>query len=122
MTEGSRWFRRLVKDCKQISSQIRFKRIRLGFYRIYWKQAYIHEVYKDMPEVGYNIDEYNPRFENRSYQEEREDRVDLTRNIKNYVEGYWDALDRIRTRSYLMKHDKEHNKMATQAYSQMVVK
>ena len=75
-----------------------------------------------MPEVGYEIEAYNPRFENRSYYEEREDNVELTRNIKNYVEGYWDAIDTIRTRSYMMKHDSEFNKTATKAYQQVAIK
>lgn len=120
--EGSRWFRRLKKECKKISPYIRFKRIRLGFYRIYWKQAYIHEVYKDMPEIGYDIEAYNPRLEDKSYLEEREDNIDMIRNIKNYVEGYRDSIERIKTKSYLMKHNKEFHDSAVRAYSQVVVK
>jgi len=120
--EGTRWFRRLYKDVMRMSPHFRFKRIKLGFYRIYWKQAYIHEVYKDMPEKGYDIEEYDPRFESQSYFEEYEDNAELTRKIKNYVEGYWDSLDRIRTRTYLIKNSKEFNEEATGAYQQMVVK
>ena len=120
--EGTRWFRRLYKDVMRMSPHFRFKRIKLGFYRIYWKQAYIHEVYKDMPEKGYDIEEYDPRFEGQSYFEEYEDDAELTRKIKNYVEGYWDSLDRIRTRTYLIKNSKEFNEEATGAYQQMVVK
>lgn len=120
--EGSRWFRRLRKECNRISPHIRFRRIKLGFYRVYWKQAYIHEVYKDMPETGYDIDTYNPKLENRSYVEKKEDRAELTRNLKNYVEGYRDSIDRIRTRVYMMKHDKEFNETATKAYQQVVIK
>ena len=122
MTEGTLWFRRLVKDCKKISPHIRIKRIRLGFYRIYWKQAYIHEIYKEMPQNGYDIEEVDPRFEDKQYAEEWEDQVEMTRKLKNYIEGYWDSLDTIRTRSWLMKHNAEYNKSATEAYSQMVVK
>src|SRR3972149_8086971 len=120
--EGTRWFRRLYKDVRKMSPPFRFKRIKLGFYRIYWKKAYIHEVYKDMPEKGYDIEEYDPRFESQSYFEEYEDNAELTRKIKNYVEGYWDSLDRIRTRTYLIKNSKEFNEEATGAYQQMVVK
>lgn len=122
MTEGSRWFRRFCKDCKKISPHLKIKRIKLGFYRIYFKQAYLHEVYKEMPEHGYDIDDLDPRFESQKYFEEFEDRAELTRNIKNYVEGYWESLDRIRTRVYMMRHDKEFNESATKAYSQIYVK
>lgn len=119
---GSPWFRRFYRDCKKISNQLRFVRIKLGFYRIYFKEAYIHEVYAEMPEKGYDIDDLDPRLENQKYFEEFEDTMELTRKIKNYVEGYWDSLDRIRTRVYMMKHSKEFNEQATAAYKQVVVK
>ena len=121
-SEGSRWFRRLKRECKAISPHIRFKRIKLGFYRIYWKTAYVHEVFKDMPEEGFEIQSWNPRLENKSYFEAQEDNVELIRNIKNYVEGYRDSIERIRTRTYLMKHDKEFHDNAMKAYSQITVK
>lgn len=120
--EGSRWFRRLIKECRAISPHLRVKRIKLGFYRIYWRGAYLHEVYKEMPQVGYTMDDLDPRFENQKYFEEYEDQADLTRKIKNYVEGYYDAADHIRTRVYMMKHDKEYNERATNAYKTVVVK
>lgn len=120
--EGSRWFRRLQNDCVKISSHIRFVRVRLGFYRIYWDDAYIHEVYKEMPEFGYDIDDLDPRFENQKYWEEYEDNAELTRKIKNYVEGYYDSLDKVRTRAYLLKNDAEFNKSSRGAYKQMYVK
>jgi len=120
--EGSIWFRRLVKECQKISRHIRIKRIKFGFFRVYWKDIYIHEVYKEMPEKGYDIEYYDPRFDNRSYYEEFEDRAELTRKIKNFVEGYWDSLDAIRTRVWLLRHDKEYNQNASKAYSQMVIK
>lgn len=84
--------------------------------------AYIHEVYKEMPQVGYDYDDLDPRFEDKKYHEEFEDSNELTRKVKNYVEGYYDSLDRIRTRVYMMKNDKEFNERATNAYKQMVVK
>lgn len=120
--EGSLWFRRLVKDCKKISRHIRIKRIKLGFYRIYWDRAYIHEVYKEMPQIGYNVEEKNEYLVNKKYFEEYEDRTEMTRKIKNYIEGYWDSLDRIRTRAWLMRHDKEFHENAVKAYSQHVIK
>lgn len=119
---GSRWFRRLVKDCKRISPHIRFKRISHGFYRIYWGQAYIHEVYGEMPQYGHDIYEKDIRLVSQKYYEEYEDRTKLTRKIKNYVEGYWDSLDTIRTRNWLMKHDNEFHKNAVNAYKQVVIK
>ena len=122
MTEGSIWFRRLVKDCKRMSPHIRFRRVKYGFYRIYMKQAYIHEVYSEMPELGYDLDDLDPRFESQKYYEELEDGDEITRKVKNYIEGYWDSLDRIRTRCYLMRNDKEFAANAEKAYSQVVIK
>lgn len=120
--KGSVWFRRLVSECSKISKHIRFKRIRLGFYRIYWRGAYIHEVYKEMPHIGYDIEEADPRFENKKYYEEYEDRTELTRKIKNYKEGYYDAIKRIRTRVHLMQNDKEFYTNARNAYKQMKIR
>lgn len=119
--EGSRWFRRIYADCKKISPHIRLKRIKYGFYRIYWRSAYLHEAYKEMPMVGYQFEDYNPRLESRQYYEELEDREMLTRTIKNYKEGYYDALDRIRTRVYLMRTQKEAYDNARNAYKTRVI-
>ena len=118
---GSLWFRRLQKECKKISPHIRIKLINHGFYRIYWKQAYIHEVYKEMPLHGHDIYEKDIRLVSQKYAEEYEDRTELTRKIKNYVEGFWDSMDRVRTRVYMMKHDKEFNKTATDRYKTVVI-
>jgi len=120
--EGSRWFRRFYNDCKAISKDIQFKRIKLGFYRLYFRGAYLYEVYKEMPERGYDIDDLDPRFESQKYFEEYEDNAELTRNIKNFVEGYWEALDRIRTRVYMFKNNEEFYKEAVDAYKEMIVK
>lgn len=122
MTGGSKWFRRFVKDCEKISPHIRIKRIKHNFYRIYYQRAYIHEVYREMPQFGHDIYEKDVRFVSKKYYEEYEDRAELTRKIKNYVEGYWDSLDRVRTRIYMMRHNKEFNDMATRRYSTFVVK
>lgn len=105
-----------------MSRHIRVKRIKLGFYRIYFKQAYLHEVYKEMPEFGYDMDDLDPRFESQKYFEEFEDNTELTRTIKNFVEGYWDSLDRVRTRLYMLRNNDEFLKNAMEAYQQMVVK
>jgi len=119
---GSLWFRRLVKDCKNISSHIKVRRIAHGFYRIYFNRAYIHEIYKELPQEGYHIEGKDFNFTNKKYAEEYEERAELTRKIKNYVEGYWDSLDTIRTRVYMMKHNKEFNEQATKRYQTVVVK
>jgi hypothetical protein len=122
MIVGTRWFKRLYNECKRISPHIKFVRVRLGYFRIYWRGAYLHEVYSKMPEFGYDITDIDPRFENKSYYEEYEDSAELSQKIKNYVEGYHDSYDRILTRVYMMKNDREFNETATKAYRQFVVK
>src|SRR5258708_5137491 len=117
-TEGSIWFKRLHRECENISPHIRFKRIKHGFYRIYWKQAYLKEVYKEMTANGYDWDDTDLRLIDKNYYEEYEDRVTLTRKLKNFVEGYYDAIERIRTRTYLMRNNKEFYKSARNAYKQ----
>jgi hypothetical protein len=119
--EGSRWFQKLKREAKAMSPHFRFVRIQLGFYRIYWQDAYIHEVYKEMPEYGYDIDDLDPRLHDKDYYEDLEDKTELTRNIKNYVEGYYDSMDKLRTRLYMMRNDKEFNENAKGAYKQMYV-
>lgn len=122
-TEGSLWFRRLIKDCQKISNRIWFKRIKYGFYRIYWDQAYIYEVYKEMPQYGHDIYENDIRFtESKQYYEKHADRAEMTRKIKNFVEGYHEAFDAVRTSAYMMRTNPEHNKLAHQAYQMHVVK
>lgn len=120
--EGSRWFRRLVKDLHKIDPYLRLRRIKFGFYRIFWKNVYIHEVYKECPLIGYDIEEDDYRMENQKYFEEYEDNAELVRKIKNYKEGYWDALDRIKTRVYMMRHDKEFNETASKRFQTFTVK
>lgn len=119
--EGSLWFRRLYKECKQISPHIRFKRIRMGFYRIYFKQAYVHEVYKEMPLKGYDLIDDDPRFENQKYAEEFEQDGELQRKVKNYIEGYIDSMKKIKVRINNMMNDPEAYKTAKQAYQQMKI-
>ncbi len=124
--QGSYWFKRLVSDAKKMSSHIEFRRIGDGFYRIYWKgsgpSAYIAECYKEMPEVGYDIEEKDVYLESKKYYEEFEDNYQLTRKIKNFVEGYWEVLDRIKTNIYMIKNNKEHRKLAIQRYQTFYVK
>jgi hypothetical protein len=120
--EGSRWFRRLKSEIEKISSHIRLKRIKHGFYRVYWKQAYIGEVFKEMPLIGYDHTENDRRFESKNFYESKEDSAELTRNIKNFVEGYWDSIDRMRTRVYMMRHSKEFYEDAVNGYKEIKIK
>ena len=119
--EGSLWFKRLSKEIKKLDNNIRFKRAKYGFYRLYWRQAYLHELCKDMPLNGYNFEMNDPRFESQKYFEELEDRDQFTMNIKNFREGYLDSRDTIMRRAYMMRNNAEFNTNATKAYRQMRV-
>lgn len=122
MTEGSKWFRRFVRECRRISPYIRIKRIKYGFYRIYYKHAYIGECYKSMPQIGYDHNDYDRRFDDKKFYESKEDNAELSMKVKNFVEGYFDSRDRIRTRIWMFRHDKEFNETALKGYGQVVVK
>ena len=121
--EGSRWFRRFYKEAKRMSPHFRFKRIKYGFYRIYYKGAYMHEAYKEMPMLGYDWDDADITLAegSRKYFQEYEDRVALTRRIKNFKEGYIDATDRLKTRLYMIRRDREFYKNAYEAYKTMKI-
>jgi len=121
MPQGSQWFQKFKKEAKEMSPHIRFVRIQLGFYRIYWKDAYMHEVYKEMPEYGYDMEDLDVRLDDKDYYQEFEDDIEFTRNIKNYVEGYHDSIDKLRTRMYMMRNDQEFNENARKAYRTMYV-
>lgn len=122
MRGGSRWFRRFHKWAKRKYPHLRFKRGKLGCVRIYYKQGYIHEVFKEMPQHGYDMDDLDPRFESQKYFEEYEDFDELGRKIKNFVEGFHESVDRLQTRMYMMRHDKEFYENSQQAYQQMTIK
>jgi hypothetical protein len=126
MTEGSYYFRRFVKDCKKLSPHLKFVPINYGFYRIYWVRggegAYMHEVYKWMPYHGYTTNEDDPNLDSKKYFEEYEDQINLTRKIKNFVEGYTDALGTLKTRVFMFKNSKDFREEATKAYRQVKVK
>jgi hypothetical protein len=105
-----------------MSKHFRFKRIKFGFYRIYYKEAYTYETYKEMPAKGYDLELVDPRWEDQKYYEEYEDKAELTRMIKNYVEGYYDSIVKIRARFQSMRQEPEAYKNARQAYKNMKVK
>lgn len=120
--EGSRWFRRLQKELRKISPHYRLVRLKMGFYRIYWKHAYVHEVYKEMPQKGYDVEMEDPRIESKTYFQEFEDEISLIRTVKNFVEGYYDSLDTIKTRTYMLKNSDEYREKAFNAYKQLTIK
>jgi len=116
------WCKRLLKELKTVSPHIRIKRLKHGFYRVYYQNAYIHEFYEEMPVLGYTFEDYDPRLESQQYFEELEDHYDTVRNLKNYKEGYYDAKATLRRRLYMMQNDAEFNATARRAYQQIVVK
>ena len=118
----STWFKRARAECESMSPYIRFKRIRMGFWRVFFKNSYLHECTEDMKVKGYDIIEPNPRLERREFFQEYEDNIDAIMHVKNYREGYHDFMDHIRTRVFLHKSDKEFSANAEKAYSQFVVK
>lgn len=124
--QGSRWFQRLKKEVSAMSPHIRFRRIKYGFYRVFWVgdgvSAYIGECSKHMPEIGYDIEEKNFQLESKKFFEEFEENAELIQKIKNFREGYWDSRDRLLTNIYLLKNNSEHRKEAQAAYAQMYVK
>lgn len=122
MTTGNVWFRRFYDTCKKLSPLIKFRRIKYGFWRIYWKGAYIGECYDNMPPHGYDKLEDDVRLINQSYYEEYEDRVKTTRQIKNFVEGFYDSINSLRTRLYMLKNNLEFRQNAQKAYQSFYVK
>ena len=120
--KGTYWFKRFRRECERLSPHVRFREIKLGFFRIYYKGFYIGEAYKEMPPKGYDIERYDERLERQSYYEEYEDNVQLTRKIKNFVEGYYDAKDSFRTRMYLLRNDNEFYENSKKMYQTVKVK
>ena len=105
-----------------MSSDIKVRRIRCGFYRIYWKDAYVHEVYKEMPRKGYVWYTESPYNESLKLMLENELDGEIQRKVKNYVEGYDEAIKSIKLRVYQFKNNNEHYQIAKDMYKQMVVK
>ena len=122
MTKGTTWFRRFVKESKQISPHVKFREIKFGHFRIYYKGFYIGECYKEMPPKGYETYEDDVNFDKQSYFEEYEDSAEMTRRLKNFVEGYYDAVDTFRTRMYMLRSDDEFYETSKKAYQHFYVK
>lgn len=120
--EGSFWFRRLVRELKSTSKHFRIKRIRHGFYRVYWKDAYVHELYKEMPYRGFSWYTDSPYKESLKLMQEYEEDGTLQRKIKNFVEGYVEASKAIKLRMYQFKNNDEHYRIAKDMYRHVVIK
>lgn len=118
----SRWFKRLQKDTQRFGSHVRFKRIRHGFWRIFYDGGYLGEVYEDLPEVGYDIIDLDHRLEERKYVQDRLDDGEVQRLVKNFVEGYYEVLDTMRSRVYNARHNHEAYKTITEGYRQLRLK
>lgn len=119
---GTVWFRRFRRECEALSPHVKFRSIKFGFYRIYYKGFYIGECYKEMPPHGYDTEEDDVNLSKQSYFEEYEDSAEMTRKLKNFVEGYYDAKKTFRTRMYMLRTDDEFYKTSKKAYQQMYVK
>ncbi len=120
--EGSIWFRRLIRELFKVSRHFRVRRISHGFYRIYWKDAYVHEVYKEMPYKGYTWYTESPYKESLRLIQDWEQDGEIQRKVKNFVEGYAEASKAILLRVYQFKNNDEHYQIAKQMYKQVVVK
>lgn len=120
--KGTVWFKRFKRECEKFSPHVRFREIKLGFYRIYYKGFYIGEAYKEMPPKGYDIEEEDQRIKDKTYFEQYEDNIEITRKIKNFVEGYFETKDQFRTRMYMLRNDQEFYKTSRDAYKQFYVK
>lgn len=120
--EGSVWFRRLIKEITAKSKYFKVRRIRQGFFRIYWKDAYVYEVYKEMPYRGYEWYGEDEDADSLKLMLEYEQDGDIQRKVKNFVEGYAEAKRAIDLCIYQFKNDPEHYKVAKQAYRQSVIK
>lgn len=123
--EGNYWFKRLQRDLKRISPYIKFRRIKYGYYRIYWsgsgENAYLGECPKELPIKGYDIYENDIRLDSKKHYEEFEDTIELTKKIGNYIDGYYEIYKQLKTRIYMMKHNKEFYKTVVDGYKQMRV-
>jgi hypothetical protein len=119
---GSYYYKRLVREAKQISPHIRFKPIRYGFVRIYYQGAYIGECHKNMTLEGYDITEKDYRLDSYTDFQEYHDTIDSTARLKNFREGYVESLDKLRTRVYMFRKDREFYKRAKDGYKTLRIK
>lgn len=118
----SRWFLRLERDVKKINPRIRTKRIRNGFYRFFYDTGYLGEVYENLNEMGHHLYDTDAFAEDRKYLEEKLEDGEIQRKIKNFEEGYWEALDKIRTRYFMSRSNPEAHRLIMQGYRQLRVR
>ena len=118
----SYWFEKFRIDAENLSIHFRFRRLKDGFWRIYWKDHYAGECFEEMTQNGYNIETYDYRLESQSYYEEYEDHVKTVRTIKNFVEGYWNGMASLKRKLYQLRRDKEFFETSQRAYKGMVIR
>lgn len=119
--EGSIWFKRLMRELYKTSKHFKVRKIRSGFFRIYWKEAYVHEVYKEMPYRGYVWYTDSPYKDSLRLIQEWEQDGEIQRKVKNFVEGYVEASRAIKLRVYQFKHNDEHYRTAKDMYKHVVI-
>lgn len=105
-----------------MDSQIRVVRLKLGFWRIYWKNHYIGELFEEMGSQYHDIEGYDPRLESQKYYEEFEDHVKMVRTIKNFAEGYYDSLIKFQKRIYQLRHNPEFWERSKRAWEDSSIK
>lgn len=105
-----------------MSKHIKVRRIRHGFFRIYFKEAYVHEVYKELPYKGYVWYTESPYKDSLKLSLAWEQDGEIQRKVKNYVEGYSEALKAIKLRVYQFKNNEEHYRLAKDMYKHVVIK
>lgn len=118
----STWFLRLERDLARMSPQLRLVPAGHGLCRIYFKECYVHEVNENLAPLGYDIEDHNERLESQGYYEQYEDQIDVIRTVKNYAEGYWDALRHVEHRLFLLRNDPNFYEESRKAYAEAVVK
>ena len=65
------------------------------------------ETYEEMPPNWRNIESYDPRLKSQKYYEEYEDNVKLIRTLKNFLEGYYDSIEKLKRCLWMLRHNKE---------------
>ena len=111
-----------MRDLNKKSKHFKVRKIRHGFFRIYWKDAYVHEVYKEMPMRGYTWYTESPYKDSLKLVQEWEQDGEIQRKVKNFVEGYWEALKAIELRVFQFKNNREHYDLAKDMYKNVVIK
>lgn len=82
----------------------------------------MHEVYKEMPYKGYTWYTESPYKESFKLMQEYELDGDIQRKVKNFVEGYYEAIKAIKLRTYQFKNNDEHYRIAKDMYKHVVIK